>query len=242
MAHPTAPHSFQTTHWSIVRKAIGSDDAAARGALSTLCEAYWYPIYAFVRRSGYGPHDAEDLTQGFFAWLLEKETLAKADPEKGKLRSFLLTCARHFVNDERDRAMAQKRGGGVITSLDVAWAEQTYAAEPVDHLTPDRVFQRRWAMTVLDHSLQVLGEEFAAQGKGALFEHLRPFLGFSSQPAGGYEAVANVTKLPIGTLKNHVFRLRQRWREILFAQVAATLDEPTPEAIKAELSELLDLM
>jgi RNA polymerase sigma-70 factor (ECF subfamily) len=239
MSPPATPHSFQTTRWSLVRRAGSADDAEARAALAALCAAYWYPLYAFIRRSGAGPHEAEDLTQGFFARLLEKATLATADPARGKLRTFLLTCVRHFLSDEHDRARAQKRGAALLTSFDASDAEQRYAAEPADDLSPDRLFQRRWAVAVLDQALRLLGEEQAAAGKAELFAALRPFLGFGPQSAKRYDELAPALGVPIGTLKNHVFRLRERWRELLFEQVAATLDNPTPEEIKAELSELL---
>ena len=239
MSAPAAPRSFQTTRWTLVRQAASSTDPAAQQALATLCESYWYPVYAFIRRSGKGPHDAEDLTQGFFARLLAKDILALADPGKGRLRSFLLTCVRNFVADEHARSTALKRGAGVLVSFNPAWAEESYATEPVDDLTPDRLFQRRWALTVLDFSFQLLREEFAAAGKASIFDALRPFLGFGPDPEKHYDEVSASLALPIGTLKNHVFRLRQRWREILFEQVAMTLDEPTSEDIKGELSELL---
>ncbi len=239
MNAPTAPRSFQTTRWTIVRQAASSTDPAARQALATLCESYWYPVYAFIRRSGKGSHDAEDLTQGFFARLLEKRILATADPARGKLHSFLLTCVRNFIADEHSRDMALKRGADVIVSFNPAWAEESYAAEPVNDVTPDRLFQRRWALTVLDFSFQLLREEFAAAGKAALFDALRPFLGFGAEPEKQYEELSASLGLPMGTLKNHAFRLRQRWRELIFEQVAMTLDEPTSEDIKGELSELL---
>jgi RNA polymerase sigma-70 factor (ECF subfamily) len=208
-------------------------------ALTALCEAYWYPLYAYVRRSGYNPHDAEDLTQGFFARLLEKNVLASADPVKGKLRTFLLACAGHFLADERDRSLAKKRGAGLLISFDAAVAEERYSAEPADNLSPDRLFQRRWALTILASSLELLAEEFTGQGKAEVFENLRPFLGFGADPAQRYEEIAAKMGLPVGTLKNQVFRLRKRWREVIFEQVAMTLDNPTPEEIKGELTELL---
>ncbi|MEO7318947.1 MAG: RNA polymerase subunit sigma-24 [Chthoniobacteraceae bacterium] len=182
MPQRSAHQSFHTTHWSMVRRATGTDPAAARTALSALCEEYWYPIYAFIRRSGKGAPDAEDLTQGFFARFLEKETLAIADPGKGKLRTFLLLCATRYLKDEHDRAMAQKRGAAVLVSFDAASAEERYAAEPVDDLTPDRIFQRRWAITILDQSFGLLAEEFAGEGKAEIFNALRPFLGFGPEP------------------------------------------------------------
>jgi RNA polymerase sigma-70 factor (ECF subfamily) len=238
--HPTAtPHSFCTTRWTTVRRAVGSDDTAARAALAALCEGYWYPIYAFIRRSGKSPHDAEDLTQGFFVRLVEKTVLAGADPAKGKLRTFLLACARHFLADEQDRAYAQKRRAALLTSFDAIAAEERYAIEPVDDLSPARLFQRRWALTLLDQALQMLTAEFAADGKAPLFAALRPFLGFGTGAVKSYEELAPELGLPIGTLKNHVFRMRKRWRELLLEQVAATLDNPTEDEIRAELSELL---
>jgi len=237
--HTGARGSFQTTRWSVVRRAVGADDATASQALAVLCEGYWYPLYAYVRRSGYGPHDAEDLTQGFFTKLLEKNILASADPEKGKLRTFLLACAGHFLADERDRALAKKRGNGLLTSFDSAAAEERYLKEPADNLSPDRLFQRRWALTIIESSLELLAEEFKAPGKVEMFGILRPFLGFGADPAQRYEEIATKTGTPIGTLKNQVFRLRKRWRELVFEQVSLTLDDPTPEEIKAELTELL---
>jgi RNA polymerase sigma-70 factor (ECF subfamily) len=223
----------------VVRRAVGSDDAAAREALAVLCEGYWFPIYAFIRRSGKSPHDAEDLTQGFFARLLENDMLAAADPAKGKLRTFLLSCARHFMADEHQRASAQKRGAALVSSLDTVAAEERYAIEPVDDLTPDRLFQRRWAMTLLEQTLRALEAEYEAQDRAALFAALRPFLGFGTGAVKTYKELVAELGMPLGTLQNHVFRMRERWQELLFARVAETLDEPTPEEIRAELSELI---
>jgi RNA polymerase sigma factor (sigma-70 family) len=234
-----APQSFQTTSWSVVRRAAEGDTAEARQALASLCEAYWYPLYAYFRRSGKSAPDAEDLTQGFFVRLLTHEILASADPDKGRLRTFLLACARNFLADQRDRALAQKRGAALLVQLDPVSAEERYALEPVDDLAPDRLFQRRWALTVLDHALQLFAAEYTAADHRALFEALRPFLGFGSEPERQYEEISAALGIPVGTLKNRVFRLRQRWRQILFEQVALTLENPTPEEIKGELSELL---
>jgi len=213
--------------------------AEAAQALSALCDAYWYPIYAFIRRSGHGPHDAEDLTQGFFARLLEKDILAAASPEKGRLRTFLLACVRNYLHNEHARAMALRRGAGLITSFDQGWAEERYATEPVDDLTPDRLYQRRWALTLLEFTLQLLGQEYTVSGKGELFETLRPCLGFTAETGQNHDALAKRLNMPVGTVKSHVFRLRQRWREILFEQVSITLADPSAEEIKAELGELI---
>lgn len=233
------PRSFHTTRWSLVRLAIAEEPVEALQAMETLCEAYWYPLYAFIRRSGYGPEDAEDLTQGFFARMLDRDILMSADPSRGKLRSFLLTCLRRYMANERERAMAQKRGGGLATSLDAEWAEDRYRHEPRDDLSPDRLFQRRWALTVLEHALRLLEEEYADRGKGEHYAVLRPFLGLGPEPGQSYEQVAERLGLTVSNVKTQVFRLRQRWRELLFEQVSLTLDEPSADEIKAELAELM---
>ena len=239
MSIPTDRHSFPTTHWTVVRQAVGAEDERAQRALGDLCEAYWYPLYAYFRRMGKAPHDAEDLTQGFFARLLARGLLGAADPEKGRLRTFLLTSARNFMVDEYDRSMAQRRQAGALAGFDAGEAEERYAREPADDLAPDRLYQRRWALAVLEYSLEMLREEYSEDGKGELFESLKPFLGFGVEPEKRYEDLSATLGVPVGTLKNKVFRLRQRWRELLFDQVGRTLENPTPEEIKGELAELL---
>ena len=233
------PRTFQTTRWSLVHRANGDVDEEARAALAALCDSYWYPIYAYIRRSGRGAHDAEDLTQGFFARLLEKDILAAADPAKGKLRTFLLTCVRNYLHNEHARASAERRGAHLLTSFNQDWAEERYATEPADDLTPDRLYQRRWALTLLEFTLQLLGEEYAADGKGDLFTALRPCLGFSKEKTPNYSDLATRLGSSESAVKTQVFRLRQRWREILFQQVSLTLDDPTSDQIKDELSELI---
>jgi RNA polymerase sigma-70 factor (ECF subfamily) len=234
------PQTFQTTRWSLVQRANGEVDAGALQALAMLCESYWYPVYAYIRRSGHGPHDAEDLTQGFFARLLEKGTLSHADPAKGRLRNFLLTCVQNYLRKEHQRASAQCRGAHLLTSFDAGWAEERFACEPADQLTPDRLYQRRWALTLLEFTLQVLEQEYSADGKRELFAALRPCLGFTKEKAPNYVEIAARLACSEGAVRTHVFRLRQRWREILFQQVSITLDDPTSDAIKDELAELLD--
>ena len=234
--------SFQTTRWSIVRQAVGRDDIESRRALAVLCEGYWYPIYAFIRRSGRSPQDAEDLTQGFFELIIEKDVLASADPAKGRLRTFLLACVRNFVADAYDREQAHKRGAGLVVSFDAAQAEERYVAEPVDELSPDRLFHRRWALTLVSDTLGWLREEWTNDGKAELFEALRPFLGLSPKAEKSYEQLSLELGMAEGTLKSHVHRLRERWRDALFEKVAATLDRPTPREIQAELSVLLECL
>jgi DNA-directed RNA polymerase specialized sigma24 family protein len=239
MTRQDAPHAFETTSWSTIRRAARAGSSACAPALSEMCKAYWYPLYAFVRRGGKSAHDAEDLVQGFFARLLEKNTLAAADERKGKFRTFLLSCLQHYLADEHDRAMAGKRGGGMLVSFDLAWAEERYTCEPADTESPDRLFQRRWAMALLESTLSLLGEKYAAQGKTEVFAALRPFLGFGADPEKSYLEISATTGLTVGTLKSEVFRLRQRWRDLLMEQVGRTLDEPSPEEIKEELRALL---
>jgi RNA polymerase sigma factor (sigma-70 family) len=240
MPSQVLPRSFQTTRWSLVQRANGDIDDEALQALAALCDSYWYPVYAYIRRSGHGAHDAEDLTQGFFARLLEKGTLAHADPAKGRLRTFLLTCVRNYLHNEHERASAQRRGAHLLTSFDAGWAEERFASEPADDLSPDRLYQRRWALTLLEFTLQVLEQEYSADGKRELFAALRPCLGFTKEKTPNYADLATRLGCTESTVKSHVFRLRQRWREILFQQVSVTLDDPTSDEIKGELGELLE--
>lgn len=243
MTHSASPRSFQATRWSLVRAAAGQGNVSEAGrALAEICEICWYPVYAFIRRSGHAPHDAEDLTQGFFARLIEKDILSAADPARGRLRTFLLTCVRNHLHHEHERSIAAKRDARLLTSFDAAEAEDRYLREPADDLAPDRLYQRRWALTLLGATLDVLEREFQAAGKDALFDTLRPFLGFGVSTADSYDSAAARLGMPAGTLKNHVFRLRQRWRELLFEQVSATLDDPTSDEIKAELAELMECL
>ena len=166
VSRPPAGDLFATTRWSVVRRAVEEEGPAAGEALSHLCAASWYPIYAFIRRSGKSAHDAEDLTQGFFERLLEKNFFAAADRERGRLRAFLLTCVKRHLADEHDRAMAAKRGGGRVIVFSAATAEELYAAEPVDTLTPDRLYQRRWALNLIDATMTALRENYARGRQG----------------------------------------------------------------------------
>lgn len=205
---------FRTTRWSLVSAAAG----ATRDALGELCALYWQPVYGFVRRSGCGPDDALDLTQGFFARILEGEDLARVDRARGRFRSWLLVALQHFLANERRRARAQKRGGGQATiSIDARAAEDDYACEPVDLTTPERIYERRWAMTILARVMADLARE-----DGARFERLRPLLTSDE----GYEAVARALGETVGALRVQVHRLRRAYRDRLRAEIARTVAEP----------------
>src|SRR5689334_3578966 len=178
--HPRPPMRFATTRWSVVLAAGGPASEPARGALAVLCRTYWYPLYAYVRRRGHAPDEAQDLTQSFFLHLLEKHAIGLADPDRGRFRSFMLTALKNFLANEWDRSSAQKRGGGQATlSLDADFdsAERRYGREPrADALTPERLYDRRWALTLLDTVLAELRDHYAATGRSALFDALKPAL------------------------------------------------------------------
>jgi DNA-directed RNA polymerase specialized sigma24 family protein len=168
---------FATTHWTVVLSARHSETTRGRDALAALCKTYWYPLYAFARRQGHSPHDAEDLTQGFFARLLESESLAGVSREKGKFRTFLLVALKRFLANEWHRTRSQKRGGAAVhLPLQGHTAETRYIAEPVEHLTAEKLYERRWALTLLDRVLARLSHEFDAAEKKELFEKLKPYL------------------------------------------------------------------
>src|SRR5437762_432282 len=168
---------FATTHWSVVLAAGHSSVPGAQEALETLCRAYWYPLYVYIRRQGQSPHDAQDLTQEFFARLLEKKYLRLADPDRGKFRAFLLKSLKHFLVNEWEKARTQKRGGGQsVVPLDAEIAESRYAAEPVQALTLDQVYEKRWAVTLIEAVLASLRESYAATGRLPVFETLKGFI------------------------------------------------------------------
>lgn len=222
----------------MVRRAVDEQSTGSRAALEQLCQNCWYPIYAFIRRSGKSAEDAEDLCQGFFQRVLSARLFAAADPEKGKLRTFLLTCLKRYMADEHDRILSQKRGGGRVVEFDSLSAEEQYQAQPVDTTTPDRLYQKQWALQIIDSAMMSVENTWQQEGKGGLFNVLKPFLGFSQSTEPNYQATADQLGLNLNTLKSHIRRLRSRWRDEVMAQVAATLDDPTPEEIKAELREL----
>jgi DNA-directed RNA polymerase specialized sigma24 family protein len=232
-----SPARFDTTQWSLVLAAKGQGEESER-ALATLCEVYWPPLYAFIRKQQYSPEEARDLTQGYFTRLLEKRYLSQVDRERGRFRSFLLVTCRHFLSNERDHQRAGKRGGGSpALPIDGMTAETRYAMEPSHDETPERVFLRRWALTLLDHVLAAIEADYAAAGKGALFAALKPFL-IGDGPADPAEPVAaSQLGLTDGALRVAVHRLRRRFRERLRAEVARTLEDP--QRVDEEISSLL---
>ena len=174
---PRGGARFATTQWSVVVAAGRGDDTSARDALASLCRRYWYPLYAFARRRGANEHEAQDLVQGFFALVLEKGYIAAADRDRGRFRSFLMTAFSNHTSKERERSGAQKRGGDhTVLSLNMSKGEEWYALEPADDRTPERVFERRWALTVLDKVLAELRAEFVASGKARFFSALLPYV------------------------------------------------------------------
>ena len=205
-------------------------------ALEALCRTYWYPLYAFVRRQGRRPHDAQDLTQDFFARLLEKDYLKSAAREKGRFRTFLLVAFKRFLAGEWDRQHAQKRGGfAPIVSIDQELAESRFAAEPAHHLQPDVLFDRQWAMTLIERALSRLQEEYLGSGRARLFELLRGCLA-GEESAWPYAEIAARLDLTEAAVKMAVHRLRARYREILQAEIAETVS--SPEEVEEEIRHL----
>lgn len=231
---PGSAREFHTTRWSVVL-AAGGDASRAQPALTTLCRAYWYPLYAFVRRQGVAPHDAQDLTQEFFARLLEKEWLASVQRERGRFRSWLLAAMKHFLANEWDKSRAKKRGGGIaFVSIDEMSAESRYAHEPADTTTAETLYDRRWALTLLDRVLARLREEFVAAGKLAHFEALKGALTGDRTP---YSEIATALGTTEGAVKVAVHRLRERYRDIIRAEIAETVS--TPAEVEDEMRHLL---
>jgi RNA polymerase sigma-70 factor (ECF subfamily) len=227
---------FVTTHWSVVLSAQDQDSPRSVEALELLCRTYWYPLYAFVRRQGRSPHDAQDLTQGFFARLLAKNYLKSAACEKGKFRTFLLVSLKRYLAGEWDREHAQKRGGyAPVLSIDQDLAESRFAAELAHRLQPDVLFDRQWAMTLIERVMTRLQEEYLASGRAKLFEHLRGCL-VKDESAQPYAEIAAQLNLTEAAVKMAVHRLRARYREILRAEIADTVSGP--EEVEEEIRHL----
>jgi len=234
---PPRSGRFATTRWSLVLAAGGQADARSAEALSSLCELYWYPIYAFIRRQGCSASDAADLTQEFFLRVLEKNYFRALDPARGRFRGFLCASVRHFLSNERDRARSLKRGGArPPISLDVDAAEGRYQLEPPDDLTPEKLFDRRWALILLDRALTQVGQDYAETNKAALFENLKGFLTGDSSGIP-YAQIARTMDMTEGAVKVAVHRLRRHFRDALVEQIAETVSDPAD--IDAEITYLM---
>ena len=226
---------FLPTRWSVVL-AAGGKSTAARSALETLCQTYWLPIYAFVRREGHNPEDAQDLTQAFFARLLEKKDLEAVHPSKGRFRSYLLASLKHFLANEWDKARAQKRGGGErLISIDTLEAEGKHNAELADSLSAEKLFDRRWALTLLERVLARLREEHLANGKAEQFHELKSTL-TGERAEISYAEMAQRLGMSEGAVKTAVHRLRQRYRELIRSEIAETV--ASPDQVKDEMRSL----
>lgn len=213
---------------------------ASSSALETLCAAYWYPLYAFVRRLGYGAHDAQDLTQEFFARLLEKEWLGGVVRERGRFRTFLVTALRRFLANEWDRARAMKRGGGcAVLSLDADLAEARYATEPALAAPADQIYERRWALTLLDQAMQRLREEYAQHGQERAFAQLKEFL-TAERNSIPYATVAETLGMSSGAARVAVHRLRKRFREVFREAIADTVAQPGE--VDAEVRYIINVL
>ena len=224
---PAEPGDFQSTRWSMVLAARGGDSAEAREALAELCRAYWYPLYAFVRRKGRDAESAQDIVQGFFARLLEKGDLASVDRAKGKFRSFLMASCAHFLANQSDYERALKRGGGrAPISIDGPAAEGRYGGEAAHDLTAERLFERRWATTLLDNVVGAVEAEMARAGKSRQFEALRPALLGEGERAP-YARIAVEMDISEEAARGAAQRLRRRYRELLREEVARTIDDPS---------------
>jgi RNA polymerase sigma factor (sigma-70 family) len=227
---------FSQTRWSVVLRARSDDDGEARKALDTLCRSYWPPIYSYIRRWSSSPQEAEDLTQNYFLNLLGRGYLDRADPAKGKLRAFLLADVKLFLSNDRAKARAEKRGGGqVAIPIDQGFAEEFYTHEPVDTVTPEQLFDRRWALTVLASVMDAVATDYHSRGKGALFEALKQFISWNAGEESYSDVAARLGKSE-SDIKVTVHRLRKRYREILEQEVAQTVS--SPEEVELEIRYL----
>ncbi len=239
MEHESGASFFRTTRWSVVARAGESGDADSAEALEQLCRTYWYPVYCFVRRYGHSPDEAEDLVQGFFAKLLEKNYLAQADRDRGKFRTFLLASVKHYLTNEKDRAEAKKRGGGVeIIPLEGEIAEEKFSREPSTNETPELLFEKRWADALLETSLVRLRSELDGGGKVRRFDHLKPFL--MRQKDASYREAAEKLGLSESAVKSAIHRMRERFQTIFREEIAHTV--ATPQEIDAEIRYFFEIL
>ena len=229
-------HRFRTTRWTMVLLSGRSQ------ALGELCRIYWYPLYAYIRRRGHTPEEAQDLTQGFFLHLLERKTLARADPLKGRFRSFLLGSLQNYLSTEADRTRCLKRGGEVeFVPLEMQAAEDRYLLEPVDRVSSEKIFEARWALVLLEHAMTVLGRQYAVRHKETVFETLKSFVGIgASGHETSYETVGQRLGVGVGTVKTLIRRLRKHYMAVVREEIGRTVSDPAD--IEAELRALCDAL
>ena len=236
-------YRFHTTRWSVVLLSAQSQAPGFQGALGQLYRIYWYPLYAFVRRRGHAPEEAQDLTQGFFLHILEHKTLGRADPLKGKFRSFLLGSLQNYLSTEAERARCLKRGGGVeFISLDLREAEERYKSEPIDELTPEKVFAARWAVALLGEAMTRLRqEEYAKPEKAATLEVLKVFIDPNNSKAPpSYEEAAVTLQVSAGAVKTLIYRLRKEYAKLVREEIERTVSDPGD--VDAEIHELCEAL
>lgn len=235
----TAPRTFATTRWSLILDAANAGSPRQDVALATLCESYWPPVYAFIRRSGKSPDDARDLTQAFFMRVLEKGFFGDADRTRGRFRSFLFSSVRHFLANQHDWAVAHKRGGGApVLSLEFDDGERRYSLEPADEATPETLYEREWAHAVLTSAMTRVEQRYAESGRGELFARLRPYL--TGDEPGSYAELAAAGGGTPGQLRVAVHRLRQDYGRALRETIAETVEKP--EEVDEELKYLLEVV
>jgi RNA polymerase sigma factor (sigma-70 family) len=233
---------FHTTRWTLVMASARDQSQTGRAALAALCQIYWYPLYAFARRRGHSSHDSQDLTQGFFLRLLEHRALSAVDRLKGKFRSFLLACFQNYLSAETRRAHRLKRGGQCqFVSLDLESAENRYRYEPEDYLTAEKIFEARWALTLLDHAMTVLREDYVGRGKELVFNTLKGYVGIGENTSeASYEEAAKALGIGVGTVKTFIHRLRNRYLAVVREEVARTVSDPAE--IESEMRALCDAL
>jgi RNA polymerase sigma factor (sigma-70 family) len=233
---------FHTTQWSVVLLSAQSQVSGCEEAFAELCRLYWYPLYAFIRHRGHSPEDAQDLAQGFFLHLAERKTLSRVDRSKGKFRSFLLASLQNYLSHEAERASCLKRGGKAeILSLDLERAEARYGMEPVEALTPEKIFDARWAMVLLGEARKKLSWQYEAQGKATTFEALKAFVDpLNSKMLPTYEEVAGRLKVSVGSLKTLIHRLRKQYTAFVREEISRTVSDAAD--VDVEIHELCEAL
>lgn len=234
---------FRTTRWSLVLLSAQSKAAGSKEAFAELCRLYWYPLYGFIRHRGYSPEDAQDLTQGFFLHLIQQESLSRVDRSKGKFRSFLLASLQNYLSNEAERARCLKRGGKVeLVNLDFEWAEDRYGMEPVETLSPEKIFVARWTMALLGEASNRLRREYLDQGKATTFEALQAFLDpvNSTKELPTYEDVADRLRISVGSVKTLIHRLRKQYTTTVRQEIRRTVSGA--QDVEAEIHELCEAL